>query len=158
VYEARGLWELTLLSSRPAAEGSELFQMMVRLETQAALDASLFFTLTGALRDEFVARGVPAERIVVVPNGVDPARFAPRARDAELEGRLGLEGKVVVGYIGSIVAYEGLDDLLRAAAMLKARIEIPFALLIVGDGQQLAELKALAAELEVADRVTFTGR
>ena len=158
IYEARGLWELTLLSNRPAAEGSELLQMMVRLETQAALDASLLFTLTAALRDEFVGRGVPAERIVIVPNGVDPARFVPRPRDAELEARLGLTGKVVIGYVGSIVAYEGLDDLLRAAAILKARVAIPFALLVVGDGQQLPALKAMADKLGLMGTVLFLGQ
>jgi glycosyltransferase involved in cell wall biosynthesis len=158
IYEARGLWELTLLSSRPDAVDSELFQMMERLETQAALDASLFFAITGALRDEFIGRGVPAERIVVVPNGVDPERFAPQPRDAELKAELGLAGKTVIGYVGSMVAYEGLDDLLRAIAMLKARVEIPFAALLVGDGQQLEALKALAAQLGLMDIVVFTGR
>jgi glycosyltransferase involved in cell wall biosynthesis/SAM-dependent methyltransferase len=158
IYEARGLWELTLLSSRPDAADSELFQMQVRLETQAALDASLFFAITGALRDEFIGRGVPAERIVVVPNGVDPERFAPQPRDAELEAKLGLAGKTVIGYVGSMVAYEGLDDLLRAIAMLKERVEIPFAALLVGDGQQLEALKAQAAQLGLMDIVLFTGR
>ena len=158
IYEARGLWESTLLSNRPAAEGSELLQMMVRLETQAALDASLLFTLTAALRDEFVGRGVPAERIAIVPNGVDPARFVPRPRDAELEARLGLTGKVVIGYVGSIVAYEGLDDLLRAVALLKARLAVPFALLVVGDGQQLPALKAMAEKLGLSGTVLFLGQ
>ena len=65
------------------------------------------------------ARGVPEEKLVVLPNGVHTALFQPRERDAALEASLGLRGKTVIGYAGGLVDYEGLDLLLEAVAALK---------------------------------------
>ncbi len=59
--------------------------------------------------EEFLVneRGIPAEKIAVVPNCVDTSRFRPGERDKELEDRLRFKGKKVIGYVGSVVDYEG---------------------------------------------------
>jgi glycosyltransferase involved in cell wall biosynthesis len=158
VYEVRGLWEVTRISRQPDWEGSEYYKLMSRLEVQVAREADAVICITRALQDEMVRRGVPAEKITIVPNGVDVDRFVPRPRSQALAERLGLAGKKVIGYIGSIVDYEGLDLLLRAVDRLRARGASGFALLIVGDGAALEGLERLAAELRLGDLVTFTGR
>jgi hypothetical protein len=101
---------------------------------------------------------VPADKIVIVPNGVDIDRFVPRERNQALAERLGLAGKKVIGYIGSVVDYEGLDLLMRAVAQLRDRGVTGFGALVVGDGAVLDNVKAVAAELGVTDLVVFTGR
>ncbi|WP_157697089.1 glycosyltransferase [Brachybacterium avium] len=157
VYEVRGLWEVTRASRAPEWADSEEFRFLSRMEADAARGATRVIALTAALRDELIVRGVDREKIHVVPNGVDTSRFTPAPRDAALAAQLGLSEKTVIGYVGSIVDYEGLDVLLAAVGSLNRGRE-DFHVLIVGDGAGLSELQGLVRELELDHVVTFTGR
>ena len=104
VYEVRGFWEDTWLSRHPDAArraGSELYQRNRDLETGCMLAADLVVTLGEAMREEIVARGVPAEKILIVPNAVSAGvpqtaarrRHPPRAtqhRPGRVRGRRGV--------------------------------------------------------------------
>jgi PEP-CTERM/exosortase A-associated glycosyltransferase len=94
----------------------------------------------------------------VIPNAVDVGDFSvDGARDESLAATLGLDGKSVLGFIGSFYAYEGLDILLQALpSMLETEPKIR--VLLVGGGPQDAALKQQAQDLGVADKVIFTGR
>jgi glycogen(starch) synthase len=81
----------------------------------------------------------------------------PPARDAALAAELGLDGREVVGFIGSFYDYEGLDDLIAAVPMLVAT-RPDAALLLVGGGPMEAALKQQVAASPVADRIVFAGR
>ena len=157
VYEVRGLWEVTRRSATPGYEFTMSHRLSVKLETQAALQASHVFALTGALRDELIKRGVPGEKISLLPNAVDETRFFPIPRNLGLEKKFGYEGKTVIGYVGSLLAYEGLDLLLHAAAKL-AKVRDDFRVLIVGSGVEHENLMKLAKELGLGEIVNFTGR
>jgi len=158
VYEVRGLWEVTRASRNPEWHDSGMYRYIARMEADAAAKATKVIAITGGLKDELVNRGVDEEKIVLVPNGVDTERFVPVERDIELARELGLEGKTVIGYIGSVLDYEGLDLVIRAAAELD-RTRDDFHVLIVGDGAEKETFEALADELGVLGRVvTFTGR
>ena len=157
VYEVRGLWELTRMSRDPRYEKSELFELTARLEADACMHADQVITITGALRDLMIERGVPQSKITVVPNGVDTDRFLPLPRDEELARELGIDGKTVVGYVGSVLDYEGIDTLLEATARLKGRRK-DFHVLVVGDGAAFDQCRVLRDTLGLSDLVTFTGR
>lgn len=157
VYEVRGLWEVTGRSANPGYEFTLRYRLAVRLETIAAQAADHVFTLTGALRDELVNRGVDSEKISLLPNCVDAERFTPRTRDVDLEAELGVKDKVVIGYVGSLLEYEGLDQLIHAARELKTQ-RSDFHILIVGSGAADKSLHALVDAFELHDIVTFTGR
>jgi glycosyltransferase involved in cell wall biosynthesis len=159
VYEVRGLWEITALSRDPSYADTLHFAHDVRLETEACLGADRVITITDALKNELIRRGVPAEKIDVVPNGVDTERFRPQPRDTELALRLGIfSDHVVIGYVGSVVDYEGLDDLLRAVHACIAQGATNLRLLIVGDGAAYQSCRALAGELGLGECAIFTGR
>ena len=94
------------------------------------------------------------QTITLLPNSCDPERFSPRARDAALAARLGIPASVpVIGYIGAFVQYEGLEDLVAAGAMLRARGR-DFRLMLIGNenvsgaekGPVTAEIERIAAE------------
>ncbi|MBP7003015.1 glycosyltransferase [Amaricoccus sp.] len=166
IYEVRGFWEVTRISRNPALEQSASFKMERRLEAEIGRHADHVFTLTGPMREELVERGVPAEKITLLPNSCDPSRFTPRPRDAELAARLGIPADVpVIGYIGTFVQYEGLDDLARAAALLRRR-GLVFRLLLVGNentsgterGPITTEIERVAAEEGLADWLILPGR
>jgi glycosyltransferase involved in cell wall biosynthesis len=113
------------------------------------------------LRGEIIARGVPEARVVVVPNAADPSVFrSPSALAAEAHDEIGevrrrLRG-LTLGYAGSLRKIQGVDELVRGAAELVRR-ERDISLLVVGGGDGLEELKALAQRLGIGDRAVFTG-
>ncbi|WP_307080102.1 glycosyltransferase [Arthrobacter pascens] len=158
VYEVRGLWEITDLSTKPGWGETDRYKLALRLETLVAKEADAVLAITSQVRDELIERGVAAEIISLVPNSVDTDAFTPMPPFHPLRGKLGLsEDSVVVGYAGSLVAYEGLADLLSA---MKIVVDggTDVRLVVVGDGKQLVELKRQSVELGIKDRVTFTGR
>jgi len=159
IYETRGLWEVTRMSREPEYEGTDAYNLYVRMETQASLEADHCFAITRALKSEMVKRGVPAEKITVIPNGVDTKRFQPLECDEALKSDLGFaQEDIIIGYIGSVVDYEGLDYLIKAMKQLIARGYKHAKLLIVGDGAVLDDLKDLTRKLRLTKYVTFTGR
>ncbi len=158
IYEIRGLWEVTRMSRQPEWKSSEHYEMTKRLETESALYADHVIAITQALKDEMVRRGVSENKITVVPNGVDTSRFEILPRNVALEERLTLKDQMVIGYIGSMVDYEGLDLLIKAAEILKGRHLMGFRLLMVGDGVVKPELEQMVLEKGLDDVVMFTGR
>jgi glycosyltransferase involved in cell wall biosynthesis/SAM-dependent methyltransferase len=166
VYEVRGFWEVTRLSREPAFRGKAAFRVQELLEGGAARRADHVFTLTGPMRDELVRRGVDRETVTLLPNSVDPDRFSPRGRDADLAARLDIPADVpVIGYIGTFVQYEGLDDLVAACALLRARGRT-FRLMLVGNenasgqdkGPITETIERTAAESDLTDWLIMPGR
>ena len=158
VYEVRAFWEDAAVDHGTTTEKSLRYALTRRLETSALRRASHVFTICEGLRSDIVARGIPKEKVTVIPNAVDIESFEPGgAPDLALKAELGLNGADVIGFIGSFYAYEGLDLLLAALPLiLKQRPEVR--LLLVGGGPQDAALKAQAQGLGLADKVIFTGR
>lgn len=158
VYEVRGLWELTRASREPGWGASEAYDLDAIYEASVAKQADRVVTLSGAMRDELVRRGVDGSTISIVPNAVDLTQFATRPPDRDLMKKHQLEGKTVFGFAGTITFYEGLELLLQAVADMPVLKRGKIALLIVGDGPVLPSLKAQAKELGIAHLVRFVGR
>ena len=167
VYEVRGFLEDTWLSRQPAqlqseARSSDHYRLSRAAETWCADRADHVVTLSEGMKDDLVARGLPPGSITIVPNAVDPERFTPspdRVAGAAIRRRLGLERReVLVGYSGSLLAYEGLDQLIAATRLLLDRGERRVRTLIVGDGPERPYLQELASSLGVDGTVSFVGR
>ncbi|WP_137180310.1 glycosyltransferase family 4 protein [Roseomonas sp. AR75] len=102
------------------------------------------------------AYGVSAERIAVIPNGVDLDRFRPLPPDPARRAALGLEGRRVILAPTRLVPRKGVDRLIAAMPAIRARH--PQALLLVaGEGPQRAQLEALAQAAGGAESVRFVG-
>jgi len=157
VYEIRAFWE-DAAAANGTSDGMVKYWLSRRLENRVIAQADAVVTICKGLRDDLVARGVPAARLTVVPNGVDLALFgAPRARDAALARDLGLGNGPVIGFVGSFYPYEGIDDLI--AAMPAILLAHPAArLLLVGGGPSEAALRAQADASSVAAAIRFVGR
>ena len=119
--------------------------------------AARIVTVGEGYRRGLVERGVDPARIDVVMNGVDSGLFHPRAADRGLAARLGVAGRFVVTYCGTIGLAHGLDVVLRAAAALTAHGRRDIVFLLAGDGARLDELRAAASTARL-DNVVFTGR
>lgn len=157
VYEARGLRELTAAARLPGWEDTERYRFDRELETRIAIEADHVLAITQGIADELIAGGVPATRISLLPNAVDPELFAPLPKDGALAARLGLrDGDFVVVHAGTLSSCEGLDDLIEAIALLW-RQDVPARLLLVGEGQFRANLEALSQARGQSGNVFFTG-
>lgn len=157
VFEVRGLHELRTESFANHMSTSDNELVVRELESQAVRQADWVLTLTGALRERTIRRGANPETISLLPNGVDISQFLPLDRDEDLVNQLGLQGKTIIGYIGSLVDYEGIDLLLESVQKL-SKTRNDFHLLIVGSGTYVPMLKSVAAKLGVEKFVTFVGR
>lgn len=157
IYEVRGLWEVTRGSRDPIWATGPEYRSIVQLETDAAKNATRIVTITGALRAELVRRGVAESKITVIPNGVDTSRFLPAPKEQTLADDLGIGNRTVIGYVGSIVDYEGLGLLVEATAAL-AKERDDFVVVIVGDGADAANLISLVEATGAGQCFRFVGR
>ncbi len=124
-----------------------------RMERAVWRAADAVLTVSDALADFVRAAGVPEDRIVVIPNGVRLDAYTGE-RDRAVRAELGLDGRTVFGFVGFVRPWHGLDRVLRAFARLgDPRLH----LLVVGEGPASEALAATAADLGIADRLTFTG-
>lgn len=158
VYEVRAFWEDAAVDQGTTTEGSLRYRLTRAMETYALKRVDHAFTICEGLRSDIVARGVPSDRVTVIPNAVDVDNFSPGGvADEELKSQLGLSGRSVVGFIGSFYGYEGLDLLIDSLpAMLARRQDVR--LLLVGAGEQDENLRAQVARMGLQDKVVFTGR
>lgn len=158
VYEVRGLWEITR-STKVNFDWtlSDVFDLDVRYESLVTREADYVVPITHGLKDELICRGADGSKMAVAPNGVNLANFEKRQPDTELARSLGLHRAPTIGFVGSFVQYEGLDDLIHAARRLK-QMGKRFNLLLVGDGDEFERLKTLVAELELNREVFMPGR
>lgn len=158
VYEVRGFFESLWTSEVAWSERSETFRRRRDTETRCMQRADAVVTLSASMRQDILERGVDADTVHVVPNGVDPEVFAPRGRSTELTDHLGLRGRFVFGYVSNLDHYREGQELLIDAAVELRRRGVPASALIVGDGGRRAELERRAADLDAGDAVVFTGK
>jgi PEP-CTERM/exosortase A-associated glycosyltransferase len=158
VYEIRAFWEDAAVDHGSTTEGSLRYRATRKLETRAIQNVDHVFTICEGLRADIVARGIPSSKVTVIPNAVDINSFQLASPpNSDLQQKLGLTGKTVIGFIGSFYAYEGLDLLLDAVpALIKNNPEVR--ILLVGGGPQEENLQRQVKKLSLQHVVIFTGR
>jgi glycosyltransferase involved in cell wall biosynthesis len=149
-YEVRGFWELSKAAVRPDFERTLRFRRGLRLEKLVALRSNRIFAISEQvalyIRKHF---GIPPEKIVFLPNCVDEEILeAPIAKPLEAN---------TISYAGTLNDYEGIDLLIHACARLRACGK-PYVLKIAGDGPEILNLKNLAADLGMQEKVFFLGK
>mgnify|MGYP005847997855 CR=1 FL=1 len=158
VYEIRAFWEDAAVDHGNCKEGDLRYKLTRALETYVAKRVSAVTTICEGLRRDLISRGISANKITVIPNAVDPEQFQLiTEKDTELEAQFQLKNKPVLGFLGSFYAYEGLDLLLKALPLIRAKV--PGAtLLLVGGGPQDDALKQLVQQLNLSNAVIMPGR
>src|SRR5262249_10394360 len=132
------------------------YKLVKFLETWVCRQADHVAVLCNGLRDDLTERGIPLEKITPIPNGVDVDAFRACDPRQTLLPRCNLEGKKVIGFIGSFFRYEGLDLLVDAFARLRAtRPDV--VLLLVGSGETEEDLKAQVRCLQLERHVIMPG-
>ncbi|WP_026333263.1 TIGR04063 family PEP-CTERM/XrtA system glycosyltransferase [Thioalkalivibrio sp. ALM2T] len=158
VYEVRAFWEDAAVDHGTSREHGLRYRMTRGFESYVFRRVDHVTTICEGLRRDIVARGIPQDRVTVIPNAVDAEAFRlGGAPDAELKVQLGLANARVLGFIGSFYAYEGLDLLLEAFPRIRAQAP-DVRILLVGGGPQAERLQEQARRLGIAEQVVFAGR
>lgn len=159
VYEVRGQLADTWASTRgPEARSSEKYRAFQQREVEVMKDADLVLTLGRTMKANIVGAGIPADKVIIAPNAVGGDYLAEPLAKTAARRELGLaeEGQFI-GTVSSLVAYEGIDDLLAAFVLLAP--DLPeLRLLVVGSGSAMPSLQVQAQRSGYADRIIFTGR
>ncbi|MBF0295849.1 MAG: glycosyltransferase, exosortase A system-associated [Magnetococcales bacterium] len=155
VYEIRAFWEDAAASHGTGRAWGARYRLTRALETLVARRARAVTVICEGLRRDLTDRGIPADKITIVPNAVDAERFRPPP-PAPLPGLTPGDGEILL-YLGSFYAYEGLSLLLDALPAILARR--PRArLVLVGGGPEEERLRLQADRMGVTGHVLFTGR
>lgn len=135
---------------------SALVDLATAVERELLAAATLVVAVSEGVRAHVVGLGVDPERVVVLPNGVDPARFSPGVTTSAERDRLGIPDGPVLGFVGGLRPWHGVESL--PAVLARVRCRHPDAsLVIAGDGPLRPAIEAAAVALGVEESVVFLG-
>lgn len=132
VFELRDIWPASI-TAVGAMKQSKTIRLLEKLELFLYRRASHIVSVTNSFKQELIHRGIDGSKISVVLNGVDSEKYTPvEKKDEDLAALLGVQGKFVVGYVGTHGMAHALQFLVDAAELLKDMPEICF--LFAGGG------------------------
>jgi glycosyltransferase involved in cell wall biosynthesis len=136
VFELGDLWPRSIIAVG-AVKAPLALRLMEKVELFLYRRSAAVVALTHAFKRDLIGRGIDPAKIEVVRNGVDLPRYAPRERDHELAAQWGLQGKFVLGYVGTHGMAHGLINVLDAAQRLRDVPDLAFVLVGAGAERQM---------------------
>lgn len=136
VFELGDLWPATI-TGLGAMKRNLAIRMMEKLELFLYRRSAHIISLTNAFKQNLALRGIPAEKITVVINGVDLDRYAPRPKDEALARQWGLSGKFVAGYIGTHGLSHALENVIHTADVMRNDAGVQFLFVGAGASRQM---------------------
>jgi len=152
ILNVADLWPDTLVEMGLLHTGTTL-DVLYRLERWAYSKATFVNAVTEGLRDSLRnEKTIAAEKLLFLPNGVDTERHKPREADESFKAALGLTGKKIILYSGTLGRAHALENVLEAAKLLVNEPDIHF--LFLGDGSERPALEEMKKQLQL-DNVSF---
>jgi len=144
IMEVRDLWPESI-KTVGAMSDNFIIRHFEKEERWCYRSATCIVPVTDSFKREIIKKGIPAEKIKVVTNGANFGLFYPRPKDMNLIAEMGLEGKQILGYIGTLGMAHKMEYILECAK--KMSISNPeYHFLLMGDG---AEKKKLLHKVQV---------
>lgn len=146
VLEVRDLWPDSIVAVG-AMRRNLLIRFLERMERFLYRRADAIVAVTQGVRRGIINKGIDAQKVHLVINGVDLTNYRPLEPDQKLLANYGLAGKFVVGYLGTHGLAYALDEVLDTAKLLEARNDIAFFFAGSGIKREAIELRARAMNL-----------
>ena len=143
-----------LYDERKKYDGIALDRLARWTEQYAWRGADYVLPVTQVLAGYIFRANVPESKVVVIPNGINSEKFSRVLDTEKAKAALGLEGRLVLGFVGFMREWHGLE---RVIDLLAHKDDMQRHLLLVGDGPVRDKLVTLARSLGISDRVTITG-
>ena len=151
VFELRDIWPASI-TAVGAMKGSWVIKALEKLELFLYRQADLIISVTHSFKAELQNRGVSADKIKVVLNGVDLSKYKPLPeKDKAFAEEFQLQGKFVAGYVGTHGLAHALDSIIEAAELLKAEDDIR--IVFAGGGADRARLEKLVEARDLSNVV-----
>ncbi len=157
VLEIRDIWPESI-EVLGALRQRTLLRLLEWLERRMYRAARHIVCVGQGYRDNILSKVNVADRISVITNGVDLARFQPTEPDERFQHWHDLEDKFVCSYVGTIGMAHGLEIVVEAARLLRQRDRMDIAFCLVGDGAARETLEIQVREAGLEPWVRFTGR
>ncbi len=154
IFEVRDLWPEEIVAVG-AIKNRFIISLLEVVELFLYRQADLIVAVAQGTIDTLVKRGIPAEKLALIPNGADIEQFRHEDSQVNVKRTLGFDKKFVVSYIGTLGLAHRLETVLEAAHRLKDNTHIRF--LFVGDGAEKEKLVRYARELKLGN-VYFYGQ
>lgn len=145
-----------LAAEQSTYRGSGLADVAAQAERFLLSQADAVLAVSAPLREHAITHGAAPDRVHVVPNGVNPALFHPAPADRRLRSRLGLNGGPIVGFLGGLRPWHGVEALPELLERV-SRGHKGAQLVIAGDGQLRSDLELGLRKRRLLNRTVFTG-
>jgi len=145
-----------LALEQSAYRGGGLNELAAHAESWMFKEADAILAVSAAVRDHALSLGVDSQKVHVLSNGVDASLFQPGPRDPGLRTRWGIGDGPVLGFVGGLRPWHGVEVLPELLAQLSPR-HPGLRLVLVGEGQLRPQLEQSFHEKGVIDQVVFTG-
>lgn len=164
IYEHRGFIEENVMAN-PKIKDKDYFKLLYnkankfkKKETEIMKKSDLIITLSNIMKKELIKRNLDANKIKIIPNCADTKSIQPQPANLELKQKLKLSGLKIIGFIGRINGYEGIEILIRSIPYLLEQFRDLKVLLIGGgDPKYIRNLKKLSLDLNVSNYILFIG-
>ncbi len=159
IYELRGFWDESSIAFKPELHMSDMQVLKRNMEKFVLEHVDQVITINDNLKDEIDNRTSKlTNKIEILYNGVDTDKFTP---DGFIRGKIknkyGIDNNcVVIGYIGSILNYEGIEYIIKSLNNLVLKYQIKF--FLIGDGKEKNNIMKLINNLNLQDRVIYLGK
>ena len=153
-YEIQDMWPETLKATG-IINNDRVLRTIGWWAKRVYSRAAAIRVISPGFRENMIEKGVPAQKIHVIPNWVDTAFYRPLPPDQKRADEFGFAGKFNILFAGMMGEAQGLETVLHAAAGLRDLPQMQFVFL--GDGTALESLKKKSIELQL-DNVKFLGR
>ena len=147
VFELRDIWPESIRAVGAISGDSKIFKFLEKLELRLYKRASRVISVTESFKRNLIERGIDGEKVKVVLNGANLERFSKMKKDAALVEKYNLEGKFVVGYVGTHGMAHKLDFILNSWPKGNPN----FHLILMGDGAEKSKLVELAKTLNITN-------
>ena len=154
VFELRDIWPESIVAVEAVRRGI-VIKMLEKLELFLYRASCMVIALTDSFKANLVRRGIPAEKIHVIKNGVDLDSFRPVLPPVELAKKMGVENRFVASYIGTIGLAHAVDQLIDVAEILQDTPEIVF--LILGEGASKKSVENRLAYKKLTNVIIHAG-